>query len=98
MLSVAFKVSPLCQITVNGGVRYRAEDVDTEVMSDALDKVTSFAVTTAEYMRLMEKRTLEGLEYLVICGAYSVDKLYRLSRGYGWWGDEQPSDEIKAHI
>ena len=39
--------------------------------------------------------TLEGLEYLVIGGAYSVDKFYRLSRGYGWWEDEQPSDEIR---
>ena len=42
--------------------------------------------------------TLEGLEYLVIGGAYSVDKFYRLSRGYGWWEDEQPSDEIKAYV
>ena len=28
-------------------------------------------------------------------GAYSVDKYYRLMRGFNWWPDEQPSDEIK---
>lgn len=28
--------------------------------------------------------TLNGLRYLVIGGAYSVDKYYRLSRGWGW--------------
>ncbi len=42
--------------------------------------------------------TLEGIDYLVIGGAYSVDKFYRLARGYGWWEDEQPSDEIKAYV
>lgn len=41
---------------------------------------------------------LENLEYLVIGGAYSVDKPYRLARGYVWWEDEQPSDEIKAYV
>ena len=41
---------------------------------------------------------LEGLRHIVIGGAYSVDKYYRLTRGYGWWPDEQPSDEIKAYV
>ncbi len=41
---------------------------------------------------------LNGIRYLVIGGAYSVDKFYRLERGYGWWADEQPSVEIKAYV
>ena len=41
---------------------------------------------------------LEGLCHLVIGGAYSVDKFYRLDRGYGWWPDEQPSDETKRQV
>ena len=41
---------------------------------------------------------LEGLRHIVIGGAYSVDKYYRLTRGYGWWPDEQPSDEIKTYV
>ena len=41
---------------------------------------------------------IEGTKHLVIGGAYSVDKAYRLARGYGWWADEQPSDEIKRYI
>ena len=36
--------------------------------------------------------------YLVIGGAYSVDKFYRLQYGGGWWSDEQPSEEIKAFV
>lgn len=42
--------------------------------------------------------TLNGKKYIVIGGAYSVDKYYRLMRGYGWWDDEQPSEEIKAYV
>lgn len=41
---------------------------------------------------------LEGIRHLVIGGAYSVDKYYRLSRGWGWWPDEQPSQEIKGQV
>lgn len=37
-----------------------------------------------------------GKKAIVIGGAYSVDKPYRLARGFGWWSDEQPSESIKA--
>lgn len=39
-----------------------------------------------------------GRSCLVIGGAYSVDKRYRLARGAKWWPDEQPSDEIKSKV
>ena len=39
-----------------------------------------------------------GHSCLVIGGAYSVDKWYRLERGFGWWSDEQPSQEIKDKV
>lgn len=39
-----------------------------------------------------------GKHTVVIGGAYSVDKMYRVSHGYGWWADEQPSEEIKAYV
>lgn len=42
--------------------------------------------------------TLNGMHCLVIGGAYSVDKYYRLQRGFEWWADEQPSDEIKKYV
>lgn len=41
---------------------------------------------------------IEDIKHLVIGGAYSVDKFYRLGRGYGWWEDEQPSEEIKQYV
>lgn len=35
---------------------------------------------------------------IVIGGAYSVDKYYRLARGYRWFEDEQPDDKIKDSV
>ena len=56
-----------------------------------------------EYPNLLFARdgeifTLNGLRYLVIGGAYSVDKYYRLSKGWSWWPDEQPSSWIKTYV
>lgn len=41
---------------------------------------------------------LEGKKCIVIGGAYSVDKYFRLEHGYRWWADEQPSPEIKEYV
>ena len=41
---------------------------------------------------------LDGKTAIVIGGAYSVDKDYRLLAGYSWFPDEQPSDEIKKYV
>ena len=39
-----------------------------------------------------------GHSCLVIGGAYSIDKHYRLAMGYGWWPDEQPSPQVKKKV
>ncbi len=41
---------------------------------------------------------LDGIRTIAIGGAYSVDKMYRLARGYSWWPDEQPSPAIKEKV
>lgn len=41
---------------------------------------------------------IEGKRCLVIGGAYSVDKYYRLITGAMWWSDEQPSEITKAYV
>ena len=37
--------------------------------------------------------SFDGVQTLVIGGAYSVDKFYRLAYGWGWWPDEQAGRE-----
>lgn len=39
-----------------------------------------------------------GLQTVVIGGAYSVDKMLRLIRGLHWFPDEQPNDKIKEYV
>lgn len=39
-----------------------------------------------------------GYSCIVIGGAYSVDKYYRLARGWQWFDTEQPTDEIKTFV
>ena len=41
---------------------------------------------------------LGGFQTIVMGGAYSIDKTYRLAYGYGWGGGEQPSGEIKRYV
>jgi len=41
---------------------------------------------------------IDGYRTIVIGGAYSVDKYYRLAMGHRWFSDEQPSDEIKTYV
>ena len=41
---------------------------------------------------------LDGHNAIVIGGAYSVDKPFRLARGYRWFASEQPDDAIKARV
>jgi len=45
-----------------------------------------------------EVYNFEDKKCLVIGGAYSVDKYYRIMNGSGWWADEQPSEEIKKYV
>lgn len=39
-----------------------------------------------------------GKRAIVIGGAYSVDKYYRLHNGLNWFDDEQPDERIKEHV
>lgn len=41
---------------------------------------------------------LDGKQSIVIGGAYSVDKWYRIKKGYKWFADEQPSQRIKHTV
>lgn len=41
---------------------------------------------------------INGKSILVIGGAYSVDKEYRLKNNFMWFEDEQPNEEIKQYV
>lgn len=40
----------------------------------------------------------DGYKVLVIGGAYSIDKYFRIRNNEHWWADEQPSEELKETL
>ena len=57
--------TPLCEVTENGGIAYRNEDINELERVAAKDKVYEIVRTTAEYMRQMETAPFlkaDGLE------------------------------------
>lgn len=51
-LRVLLDGAPLCEVTENGGITYRNEDIDEPERIDAKDKVYEIVRTTAEYSLL----------------------------------------------
>lgn len=41
---------------------------------------------------------LGGYRCIVIGGAYSVDRMFRIAYGHPWYPNEQPSEEIRAYV
>lgn len=87
---------------IHGNHEYRAENLDyyhpeffaqnTVYVTDYFPHV-KFAVDGEVYYF---DSNGEQLKTLVVGGAYSVDKYYRLNNGLAWHHDEQPNDAIKA--
>ena len=64
-LRVLLDGTPLCEVTENGGITYRNEDINELERVAAKDKVYEIARTIAEYMRQMEMAPFlkaDGLE------------------------------------
>lgn len=45
-----------------------------------------------------ENYQIKNHRYLILGGAYSIDKQYRLAFGHRWYASEQPSEEIKDYV
>ena len=91
---------PPTSLCIHGNHEQRPENIDGY---ELIDWNGGKVWVQPEYPSILFARdgdiyTIGKYRYLVIGGAYSVDKFYRLKRGYGWWEDEQPSAEIKAYV
>ena len=45
-----------------------------------------------------ENYHIKNHRYLILGGAYSIDKYYRLTYGHRWYESEQPNQEIKNYV
>ena len=95
---------PITLFCIHGNHEQRAECINSyvtdtfwngSVMVEPDNPSIKFAVDGEVY----NIPTEDGIKKaIVIGGAYSVDKFYRLQIGANWYSNEQPSDEIKERV
>ena len=91
---------PITLLCIHGNHEERPENIPTY---SEIDFCGDKAYAEREFPNLIFAKdgsiyNLNGARCLILGRAYSVDKYYRLMRGYRWWPDEQPSDAIKAYV
>ena len=91
---------PITLFCIHGNHEKRPKSLSTY---EEIDWHGGKAYAEPEYQSLLfakdgEIYEMDGKRCLAVGGAYSVDKHYRLANKWGWWPDEQPSDEIKEHV
>ncbi len=91
-------VLPITVFAIHGNHERRPQDIE-----GYQEKVWHGGVVyqEEEYPSLLfakdgEVFDLDGKKAIVMGGTYSIDKMVRLM--YGWWPDEQPSEEVKKYV
>lgn len=87
---------------VRGNHEMRPEDVE-DMDTIYCDKVEGYCYWEEKYPNIFylmdgEVYTIEGKRCLIIGGAYSVDKWYRLAMHYEWFDNEQLSEDEMNEI
>lgn len=90
-------VTMLC---IHGNHEMRPETIDTyhEVQWHGGTVYVEDEFPNLLFAKDGEVYDIAGKKAIVIGGAYSVDKWYRLRNNLDWFPDEQPSYEIKARV
>ena len=91
---------PITIFSIHGNHENRPENIDTYKTKEFHSGIVYYE---EEYPNILfakdgEIFNFNGLKTLVIGGAYSIDKHYRLLNGWNWWEDEQPSEETKKIV
>ena len=91
---------PLTFFCIHGNHEMRPADVGTYVTKEFHGGTVWYE---EEFPSLLFARdgdvfNFDGHECLVIGGAYSIDKYWRLLRGWKWFANEQPDNVIKARV
>lgn len=91
---------PITLLCIHGNHEERPENISTY---QQIDFCGDIAYCEPEYPNIIFAKDgsiyeLNGAKTLVLGGAYSVDKYYRLMRGWNWFESEQITDKRKAEI
>ena len=99
-LKNSLKQYPTTFFCIHGNHEERPENIGTYKIKKFNDGIVYYE---EEYPNILfakdgEIYNFNNKKVLAIGGAYSVDKYFRLSRGYNWYESEQPSEETKKKI
>lgn len=91
---------PITIFSIHGNHENRPENIESYKLKDFHSGKVYYE---EEYPNILFAKDGEifdfnGLKTIVIGGAYSIDKFYRIINGWNWWEDEQPSEEIKKVV
>ena len=91
---------PFTTFCIHGNHEMRPADISTYKIKEYSGGMVWYE---DEYPNILfakdgEIYNFDGFSCIVIGGAYSVDKFYRLSRGWAWFENEQPSEKIKSYV
>lgn len=91
---------PITLFCIHGNHEERPENINSYVIKEFNSGKVYYE---EEYPNILfakdgEIYNFNGNKVLVIGGAYSVDKEYRLLMGYNWYESEQPSEDTKKLV
>ena len=91
---------PITFFCIHGNHEERPENIKTYKTKKFHDGIVYYE---EDYPNILfakdgEVYNFNNHKVLVIGGAYSVDKYFRLARGYNWYESEQPDDKIKNKV
>ena len=91
---------PITLLCIHGNHEERPEDIPTY---SEIDFCGDRAYAEQEFPNLIFAKdgsiyNLNGARCLILGGAYSVDKYYRLQKGWQWFASEQITDTRKSEI
>lgn len=91
---------PITLFCIHGNHEQRPEAIETYRLDDFCGGKVYIedAFPDIKFAKDGQIYDFDGREFIVIGGAYSVDKFYRIARGANWFPNEQPSPEIKADV
>lgn len=100
----AKKIMSKCPITficIHGNHEARPSTVKGYILK-SYEKLECTCWVQEDYPNILfpldGKMKMNDKSFLVLGGAYSVDKFYRLSKGWSWFEDEQMDEHTKLYI
>lgn len=100
MLKNSLLQYPITFFCIHGNHEERPENIKTYKTKKFHDGIVYYE---EDYPNILfakdgEVYNFNNHKVLVIGGAYSVDKYFRLARGYNWYESEQPDDKTKNKV